>query len=111
MQTYNVSSSYVYGSSRCGFNHFGTLTINGVKVAESKCHYINRTWEPYSGRSARVAACERWLENRTNEHRAKVRETFGIKVIRAKSAAAKALAEMARDDREYQAVLAHRNSL
>lgn len=40
-----------FGDSRNGFNHFATLFINGQEVEETKCHYINRTWERYTYQS------------------------------------------------------------
>lgn len=36
-----------FGKCRDGFNHFTEVFLNGNSVYETKCHYINRTWESY----------------------------------------------------------------
>lgn len=40
-----------YGNCRDGFNHFTAVYIDGTFRFESKCHYINRTWEAYEYQS------------------------------------------------------------
>lgn len=37
-----------FRGTRSGFAHDTTLFIDGRKVAEHTCHYLNRTWECYT---------------------------------------------------------------
>lgn len=106
---YNVSSSYVFGNCRDGFNHFGKLFINGEIVAESKCHYINRTWEVYSGQSARKCACWNWMQSHEESVKDAIKERLGLK--RATPKVKQLLAEELAKDAKYQAVKTHYDSL
>lgn len=106
---YNVSSSYEFGDCRDGFNHFGKLFINGKKVAESKCHYINRTWEVYNGQSARKYACWKWMKAHEESVKNTIKERLGLK--RATQKVKQLLPEELVKDAKYQAVKTHYHSL
>ena len=106
---YNVSSSYVFGNCRNGFNHFGKLLINGEIVAESKCHYINRTWEVYNGQSARKSACWNWMQSHEESVKEAIKKRIGLK--RTTPKVKELLVEELAKDAEYQAVKSHYNSL
>ena len=105
----NVSSSYVFGDCRDGFNHFGKLLINGEKVAESKCHYINRTWESYDGQTSRKEACRNWMKAHEESVKNAIKERLGLKRATAKVKQL-AIEELTRDA-EFQAVKQHYSSL
>lgn len=106
---YNVSSSYVFGNCRDGFNHFGKLFINDELVAESKCHYINRTWEVYCGQSARKSACFNWMQSYEESVKRAIKERLGLK--RATQKVKQLLVEELAKDAKYQAVKTHYDSL
>ena len=106
---YNVSSSYVFGDCRDGFNHFGKLLINGEKVAESKCHYINRTWEAYDGQSARKYACRNWMKTHEESVKEAIKKRIGLK--RTTPKVKELLVEELAKDSKYQAVKTHYDSL
>ena len=106
---YNVSSSYVFGNCRDGFNHFGQLFINGKIVAESKCHYINRTWEVYSGQSARKLACWNWMQLHEDIVKETIKKSLGLK--RATPKVKQILAKELAKDAKYKAVKTHYDSL
>ena len=40
-----------YAKTRNGFKHIAKLCINGEEVEETKCCYLNRTWERYEYQS------------------------------------------------------------
>lgn len=105
----NVSSSYVFGDCRNGFNHFGKLFINGVLVAESKCHYINRTWEVYNGQTARKVACSNWIDSHKESVKDAVKERLGLK--RATPKVKALLEEELKKDAEFKAVRKHYEEL
>ena len=106
---YNVSSSYVFGNSRDGLNHFGKLLINGEIVAESKCHYINRTWEVYNGQSARKSACWNWMQSHEESVKEAIKKRMGLK--RTTPKVKELLVEELAKDAKYQAVKTHYDSL
>lgn len=106
---YNVSSSYVFGNCRYGFNHFGKLLINGEIVAESKCHYINRTWEVYNGQSARKSACWNWMQSHEESVKEAIKKRIGLK--RTTPKVKELLVEELAKDAKYQAVKTHYDSL
>ena len=106
---YNVYSSYVFSKCRDGFNHFGKLFINDELVAESKCHYINRTWEVYCGQSARESACLIWMQSYKESVRRAIKERLGIK--RSTPKVKQLLIEELAKDAKYQAVKTHYDSL
>lgn len=106
---YNVSSSYVFGNCRYGFNHFGKLLINGEIVAESKCHYINRTWEVYNGQSARKSACWNWMQSHEESVKEAIKKRIGLK--RTTPKVKELLVEELAKDVKYQAVKTHYDSL
>lgn len=106
---YYVSSSYVFGNCRDGFNHFGKLFINDKLVAESKCHYINRTWEVYCGQSARKSACLIWMQSYEESVKRAIKERLGLK--RATTKVKQLLVEELAKDAKYQAVKTHYDSL
>lgn len=106
---YNVSSSYVFGNCRHGFNHFGKLLINGEIVAESKCHYINRTWEVYNGQSARKSACWNWMQSHEESIKEAIKKRIGLK--RTTPKVKELLVEELAKDVKYQAVKTHYDSL
>lgn len=106
---YNVSSSYVFGNCRHGFNHFGKLLINGEIVAESKCHYINRTWEVYNGQSARKSACWNWMQSHEESVKEAIKKRIGLK--RTTPKVKELLVEELAKDAKYQAVKTHYDSL
>lgn len=106
---YNVSSSYVFGNCRYGFNHFGKLLINGEIVAESKCHYINRTWEVYNGQSARKSACWNWMQSHEESVKEAIKKRMGLK--RTTPKVKELLVEELAKDVKYQAVKTHYDSL
>lgn len=107
--TFSVSSRYEYGNCRDGFNHFGYLYINGVLASQSKCHYINRTWECYPGQSARQAACYEWMQARENELKEIAKANCGVQRTTPKVKAM--LATMMAEDAQYKAVKDHYESL
>lgn len=109
MTKIDVSSSYVFGNCRDGFNHFGKLFINGSLVAESKCHYINRTWEVYNGQSARKLACWNWMECRKENTKDAIKERLGLK--RATPKVKALLEEELNNDAEFNAVKKHYEEL
>jgi len=45
-KTYNIVCDTK--STRNGFKHVATLHRNGVSIFETKCNYINRTWERFT---------------------------------------------------------------
>lgn len=104
-----VSSRYEFGDCRDGFNHFGKLFINGSLVAESKCHYINRTWEVYNGQTARKCACWNWMESRKEDIKESIKERLGLK--RATPKVKALLEEELKKDAEYKAVKKHYDNL
>ena len=106
---YNVSSSYVFSNCRDGFNHFGKLLINGEIVAESKCHYINRTWEVYNGQSARKSACWNWMQSHEESVKEAIKKRMGLK--RTTPKVKELLVEELAKDAKYQAVKTHYDSL
>lgn len=106
---YNVSSSYVFGNCCDGFNHFGKLLINGEIVAESKCHYINRTWEVYNGQSARKSACWNWMQSHEESVKEAIKKRIGLK--RTTPKVKELLVEELAKDVKYQAVKTHYDSL
>ena len=106
---YNVSSSYVFGNCRNGFNHFGKLLINGEIVAESKCHYINRTWEGYNGQSARKSSCWNWMQSHEESVKEAIKKRIGLK--RTTPKVKELLVEELAKDAKYQAVKTHYDSL
>ena len=106
---YNVSSSYVFGNCRNGFNHFGKLLINGEIVAEIKCHYINRTWEVYNGQSARKSACWNWMQSHEKSVKEAIKKRMGLK--RTTPKVKELLVEELAKDVKYQAVKTHYDSL
>ena len=106
---YNVSSSYVFGNCRHGFNHFGKLLINGEIVAESKCHYINRTWEVYNGQSVRKSACWNWMQSHEESVKEAIKKRIGLK--RTTPKVKELLVEELAKDAKYQAVKTHYDSL
>ena len=106
---YNVSSSYVFGNCRDGFNHFGKLLINGEIVAESKCHYINRTWEVYNGQSARKSAWWKWMQSHEESVKEAIRKRMGLK--RTTPKVKELLVEELAKDAKYQAVKTHYDRL
>lgn len=107
--TFEVSSRYQFGDCRDGFNHFGYLYIDGVMVSQSKCHYINRTWEVYAGQSARRAAAYNWMQSHEEDVKEAVKERMGLK--RATPRVKEAVAAELRKDAKYQAVKSHYESL
>ena len=106
---YDVSSSYVFGNCRDGFNHFGKLFINDKLVAESKRHYINRTWELYCGQSARKSACLIWMQSYEESVKRAIKERLGLK--RETTKVKQLLVEELAKDAKYQAVKTHYDSL
>lgn len=52
-----ITTSYYFQNCRDGFNHIGVLYHNGEEVHRTKVHYINRTWESYTGQTAMRCAC------------------------------------------------------
>ena len=106
---YNVSSSYVFCNCRHVFNHFGKLLINGEIVAESKCHYINRTWEVYNGQSARKSACWNWMQSHEESVKEAIKKRIGLK--RTTPKVKELLVEELAKDAKYQAVKTHYDSL
>lgn len=50
--------------TRSGFKHETTMFVDGVRVGEDVCHYINRTWERYTYQTVMRSAVYRLLENR-----------------------------------------------
>lgn len=109
MTKIEVSSRYVFGKCRDGFNHFGKLFINGSLVAESKCHYINRTWEAYNGQNARKSACYNWMEARKESIKESIKERLGLK--RATPKVKALLEEELNKDAEFKAVQKHYEEL
>lgn len=45
-----------YRNTRNGFAHDTTMFIDGRKVAEHTCHYLNRTWERYEFQTVMMCA-------------------------------------------------------
>lgn len=105
MAKIEVSSRYVFGDCRNGFNHFGKLFINGLLVAESKCHYINRNWEEYNGQTARKYACYNWMLSRKESIKDAIKERLGLKRTTPKVKAL--LEEELNKDAEFKAVKKH----
>lgn len=106
---YNVSTTFSYGSSRYGFNHFADLKINGEVVESYKIHYINRTWESYCGRSVRRGVCYQWLEGYENATKDEIKARLGVS--RATPKVKALVAEELANDPKYMAVKAHYESL
>lgn len=50
--------------TRSGFAHDTAMFVDGRRVAEDTCHYINRTWERYTYQSVMRSAVYRLLEDR-----------------------------------------------
>lgn len=104
-----VSSLYEFGKCRNGFNHFGKLFINGSLVAQSKCHYINRTWEEYYGQTARKVACWNWMKSHKADIKECIKGRLGLK--RATPLVKAILAEELKKDAKYNAVKKHYDNL
>lgn len=47
-----------YSNTRNGFKHTATLLINNWSIAETSCHYLNRTWESYTYQTAIFSAID-----------------------------------------------------
>lgn len=45
-----------FRGTRSGFAHDTTMFVDGHRVAEATCHYINRTWEAYEYQTVMVNA-------------------------------------------------------
>lgn len=70
-----ITTTYYYQDCRDGFNHIGILMNDGEVIQTAKVHYINRTWESYTGRTAMRCACrecmaylESLIKERAKEH-------------------------------------------
>ena len=67
--------------TRYGFAHDTTLFINGRRVAENTCHYINRTWERYTYQSVMRGAVYGLIEDRENFLKDKFKDEKGYKKL------------------------------
>ena len=52
-------------NTRNGFKHTAKLIVNGLDRDETKCCYLNRTWEAYTYQSVLQKLCEKaeWLSD------------------------------------------------
>lgn len=54
-----------FRGTRSGFAHDTTMFIDGRKVAEATCHYLNRTWECYTYQTVMLKAVYELIEQET----------------------------------------------
>ena len=63
-----------YDENRSGFNHTSVVFMDGLKLSEARCHYINRTWESYSYQSSAMQA----VQNEIDYHTATAKRIFKL---------------------------------
>ena len=51
-----------FRGTRSGFAHDTTMFIDGRRVAEHTCHYLNRTWERYTYQTVMKCAVDEVIE-------------------------------------------------
>jgi len=54
-----------YKNTRNGFKHTASITRNGYSVHETKCCYLNRTWESYTYQSVLHKAIDGYFDEKT----------------------------------------------
>ena len=72
-----------FRGTRSGFAHDTTLFIDGRKVAEYTCHYLNRTWESYTYQTVMKCAVDRVAEQELAYLKEKYLREHGYKKLTA----------------------------
>ena len=69
--------------TRSGFAHDTTLFVDGYRVAEHTCHYLNRTWESYTYQTVMKCAVSDKIERLTDYLKYRFMEAKGYKKLTA----------------------------
>lgn len=85
-----ITTTYYYQKARDGFNHIGLLMYGGQVILTVKIHYINRTWESYSGQEARRRVCAEYMQAAERRAIESTKRAFGYSRATAKVKAAAA---------------------
>lgn len=86
LKKFNIGADEVefaneYQNCRDGFNHRSVLFINRHFIAETKVHYINRTWERYHFQTSMLKAVRIAMEVREERIKDNYRWTNNISRI------------------------------
>lgn len=73
-----------FRGTRSGFAHDTTLFIDGRRVAEHTCHYLNRTWECYTYQTVMKGATDDLIERETAYLKDRFMEAHEYKKLTAK---------------------------
>ena len=70
-------------NTRHGFAHDTTLFVNGCKVSNDTCHYLNRTWENYRYQTVMKCAVSKHLDALKKELKTEYLAEHGYKKLTA----------------------------
>lgn len=72
-----------FRGTRNGFAHDTAMFVDGHKVTEATCHYINRTWEAYTYQSVMLNAVYNRIEELKQYAKDRFMEARGYKKLTA----------------------------
>jgi hypothetical protein len=79
-----VEFANAWRGTRSGFAHDTTMFIDGRRVAEHTCHYLNRTWERYTYQTVMRCALDELIEREREYLKAQFLRANGYQKLTAK---------------------------